>query len=104
MYRVADVPVDPVSIFDVLWRFRRWANYLEADTIIEGGEFQPYAIEFDDCFNNIMEARQLSRSRASSAATLAPGRYTLSTKSSWRSRTAISTPPQSSDGGTLSVA
>jgi hypothetical protein len=48
--------------------------------------------------------RQLSRSRASSAATLAPGRYTLSTKSSWRSRTAISTPPQSSDGGTLSVA
>jgi hypothetical protein len=55
MYRVADVPVDPVSIFDVLWRFRRWANYLEADTIIEGGEVQPHAIEFDECFNDIME-------------------------------------------------
>lgn len=55
MYRVADVPVAPISIFDVLWRFRRWANYLEADTIIEGGEYQPHALEFDGCFNEIME-------------------------------------------------
>lgn len=55
MYRIADVPVDPVSLFDVLWRFRRWANYLEADTIVEGGEFQPHAVEFDECFNEIME-------------------------------------------------
>jgi hypothetical protein len=55
MYRVTDVPTDPVSIFDVMWRFRRWANYLEADTIIEGGEFEPHAVEFDGCFNEIME-------------------------------------------------
>jgi hypothetical protein len=52
---VADVPGDPVPIFDVLWHFRRWANYLEADTIIEGGEAQPDAIEFDECFNDIMK-------------------------------------------------
>ena len=55
MYRIPDVPTDPVSIFDVLWRFRRWANYLEADTIIEGADFQPHAVEFDECFNEIME-------------------------------------------------
>lgn len=56
MYRIQDVPVDPIAIFNVLWRFRRWANYLEADTIIEGGgDFLPHAVEFDEAFNDIVE-------------------------------------------------
>lgn len=55
LYRIVDVPVDPVSIFDVLWRFRRWANYQEADTIIRGGEYEPHAVEFDTCFDLIIE-------------------------------------------------
>lgn len=58
-YRIADVPVDPVSIFEVLWRFRRWANYLEADTIIQGGDFLPHAVEFDEAFTEIIDTSAL---------------------------------------------
>ncbi len=59
IYTIADVKVDPVSIFNVLWRFRRWANYLEADTIIEGGDYVPHAVEFDKSFNEINETTAL---------------------------------------------
>jgi hypothetical protein len=34
----------------------RWANYLEADTIIEGGRaFLPHVLEFDEAFNDIVD-------------------------------------------------
>ncbi len=59
IYTIPDVKVDPVSIFNVLWRFRRWANYLEADTIIEGGVYIPHAVEFDTSFNEINETTAL---------------------------------------------
>ena len=54
-YRIRDVPVGYVSAFDVLWRLRTWANYREADTIIAGGEYEGWALEFDDLFNVIVE-------------------------------------------------
>lgn len=59
IYTIADVKVDPVSVFSVLWRFRRWANYLEGDTIIEGGVYTPHAVEFDQTFNDISETTAL---------------------------------------------
>lgn len=43
------MPVGKVSVFDALWRFRRWANYQEAD-------FERHASEFDNCFTEIVGA------------------------------------------------
>jgi hypothetical protein len=60
IYTIADVKVDPISFFNVLWRFRRWANYLDADTIIEGGDYVPHAVEFDSSFSEIVEAMALT--------------------------------------------
>jgi len=60
IYATADVKVDPVSFFNVLWRFRRWANYLDADTIIEGGDYTPHAVEFDSSFSEIVETTALT--------------------------------------------
>jgi len=59
IYTAADVKVDSVSVLNVLWRFRRWANYLEGDTIIEGGDYTPHAVEFDQSFNDINETTAL---------------------------------------------
>jgi hypothetical protein len=55
LYTRADVRVGTVSVFDVLWRFRTWANYHEGDTIIEGGEYVDHAVEFDARFNEIVD-------------------------------------------------
>jgi hypothetical protein len=55
-YRIRDVRIGRLSFFDIMWRFRTWANYREADTIIEGGEFETWAVEFDDVFNTIIES------------------------------------------------
>ena len=59
LYTRGDVRAGTVSFFDVLWRFRRWANYHEGDTIIEGGEVQDHAVEFDARFNEIMDTTAL---------------------------------------------
>jgi hypothetical protein len=58
-YRVADVKTGRVSIFDVLWRFRCWANYQAADVIIEGADTLAYAAEFDESFNHIVDATSI---------------------------------------------
>ena len=55
MYRVADVPVGFVSFFDVLWRYRKWANYKEAQALIEGQQYDPHIDEFDVAFGEIVE-------------------------------------------------
>ena len=55
LYTRADVRIGTVSIFDVLWRFRTWANYHEGDTVIEGGEYPNHAVEFDARFNEVTD-------------------------------------------------
>jgi hypothetical protein len=42
-----------VSFWDALWRIRRWANYLEAQALLEGQEEGP-AKEFDSSVNQIL--------------------------------------------------
>jgi hypothetical protein len=52
---LADVRAGIVSVFDVLWRFRTWANYHEGDTTIDSGEYQDHAVEFDARFNEAVD-------------------------------------------------
>ncbi len=42
-----------VSFWDAVWRFRRWANYLEARALLEGQE-EGLAIEFDSSMNLVL--------------------------------------------------
>lgn len=42
-----------VSFCDALWRFRRWANYLQAQALLEGQEEEP-AKEFDSNLNLVL--------------------------------------------------
>jgi hypothetical protein len=42
-----------ISFWDVVWRFRRWANYLEARALLEGQE-EVAANEFDSSMNLVL--------------------------------------------------
>jgi hypothetical protein len=42
-----------VSFWDIVWRFRRWANYLEARALLEGQE-ESLANEFDSSMNLVL--------------------------------------------------
>jgi hypothetical protein len=42
-----------ISFWDVIWRFRLWANYLEARALLEGQEEGP-AVEFDSSMNLVL--------------------------------------------------
>jgi len=42
-----------VSFWDAIWRFRRWANYLEAQALLEGQDAQG-AAEFDKSMNLVL--------------------------------------------------
>lgn len=55
LYRVADVPVGLISFFNVLWRYRRWANCEEAQALTEGQDYPPHTDEFDAAFGTILE-------------------------------------------------
>jgi hypothetical protein len=47
------ISVGYISFWDALWRIRRWANYLEAQALLEGQEETP-AIEFDASINLVL--------------------------------------------------
>jgi Recombinase len=83
IYTIADVKVDPISFFNVLWRFRRWANYLDADTIIEGGDYVPHAVEFDSSFSEIVEAMALTIAQTLNAEGLRSPRARAGRHHSW---------------------
>ncbi len=47
------ISLGKVSFWDALWRLRRWANYLEAQALLEGQELGP-AKEFDSSMNLVL--------------------------------------------------
>jgi hypothetical protein len=51
--RKKNIVLGHVSFWDAIWRFRRWANYLEARALLEGQEEGP-AIEFDSSMNLVL--------------------------------------------------
>jgi hypothetical protein len=51
-----DIQVGALSIWDALWRIRKWANYKEADSLLEGQKAmrQEYINEFDYTLNSLL--------------------------------------------------
>ncbi len=47
------IEIGYISFWDALWRFRRWANYLEAQTLLEG-PVEDEAKEFDSNLNLVL--------------------------------------------------
>ncbi len=53
---IKDVTGGAVAFWDVLWRMRKWVNYKEAQSLLEGQDFVPYVEEFDATLNSILTA------------------------------------------------
>lgn len=53
---ISDVRGGTVSIWDVLWRMRKWVNYQEAEAVLAGQDFTPHIEEFDGTLNTLLTA------------------------------------------------
>lgn len=64
--RKKDIVLGHVSFWDAVWRFRRWANYLEARALLEGQE-EGVAVEFDSSMNLVLMCSMAALERVLSA-------------------------------------